>query len=190
MQTISTLAEILYPVIPFTCEKIFKMLNTEKTEWNFCGKDNLTTGHKLNEPEILFTKIEDETIEKQVNKLGVLEVKEEAEEKIPLISFEDFSKVQLRVAQIIEAEKIKKSTKLLKLQVDLGNEKRQVVAGIAKSYSPEDLKGKRIVLVANLQPAKLFGEESQGMILAVEDSEGTLNVLETNEKVKLGTQVK
>lgn len=190
LQTIYTLAEILYPVLPFTCEKIFNMLNCEKTEWNFCGKDNLSSGHKLNEPEILFTKIEDEAIENQVNKLGVVEVEEEPEEKTPQISFEDFTKVQLKVAQILKAEKIKKSNKLLKLQVDLGKEKRQVVAGIAKSYAPEDLIGKRIVLVSNLQPAKLFGEESQGMILAVEDSEGTLNVLEASEKVKLGTQVK
>jgi len=190
LQAIYTLAEILSPVIPFTCEKIFKMLNAEKTTWELCGKDNLKAGHKLNEPEILFTKIEDETIEKQVNKLGVVEVQEKQEENIPLISYEDFSKIQLKVAEVIGAEKIKKSNKLLKLQVDLGNEKRQVVAGIAKSYSPEDLIGKRIVIVSNLQPAQLFGEESQGMILAVENSEGILNVLETNNKVKLGTQVK
>lgn len=146
LQTIYTLAEILSPIIPFSCEKIFKMLNTEKTTWDLCGNDNLKAGHKLNEPEILFTKIEDETIEKQVNKLGVAEVNEETEIKVPLISYEDFSKVQLKVAEVIGAEKIKKSSKLLKLQVDLGNEKRQVVAGIAKSYAPEALIGKELCL--------------------------------------------
>jgi len=190
LQTIYTLAEIFNPILPFTTEKIFKMLNAEKTDWHFCGRDNLIAGHKLNEPEILFTKIEDEAIGNQVNKLGVFEMEEVIEEKIPLISYEDFSKVQLKSAQIIHAEKIKKSNKLLKLQVDLGNEKRQVVAGIAKSYSPEELIGKRIVMVANLQPAILFGEESQGMILAVENSEGSLNILETSDKVKPGTQIK
>ena len=96
----------------------------------------------------------------------------------------------MKVAEIIEVEKIKKSNKLLKLQVKLGKEKRQLVAGIAKSYKPEELIGKKVVVVSNLKPAKLFGVDSQGMILAVEDSEGKLNILETPQNVETGTIVK
>ena len=119
------------------------------------GKENLQTGHVLNKSEILFTKIEDEAIEKQINKLGVSE-NEEEQDKIPEISIEDFAKVELKVAEIYAAEKIKKSDKLLKLQVQIGNEKRQIVAGIAKSYEPEDLIGKRVIIVANLKKAKII----------------------------------
>lgn len=167
LQTIFTLAEIFSPVIPFTTEKILKMLNAEKKNWNDLGVDNLTEGHKLNKAEILFTKIEDETIEQQRNKLGKVENEEAGKDE--LISIEDFMKVKLKVAEIVAAEKIKKSDKLLKLQLDIGDEKRQVVAGIAKDYEPEQLLNKKVIIVANLQPAKLMGIESQGMILAADN---------------------
>ena len=99
-------------------------------------------------------------------------------------------KIQLRTAEVIEAEKVPKSEKLLKLKVRLDNEERQVVAGIAKSYEPENLVGKKVVIVANLQPAKLMGLESKGMILAVETKDGSLEVLNIPETVKNGTRVK
>jgi methionyl-tRNA synthetase len=107
-----------------------------------------------------------------------------------LISYDDFMKTQLRVAEVIEAEKVPRSEKLLKLKVRLDNEERQVVAGIAKSYEPENLIGKKVVIVANLQPAKLMGLESKGMILAVETSNGSLKVLDVPESVVNGTRVK
>ncbi len=186
LQTIFTLAEIFEPVIPFTSKKIFNMLNAEPVGWDEAGKPQLEAGHKLNKAEILFTKIDDKVIDDLFKELGHTE--EEA--NVALVDDEEFSKVELKVAKIVEAEKIKKSEKLLKLQLDLGNEKRQVVAGIAKTYSPEDLPGKRIVIVANLKPAKLFGVESQGMILAAETEDGKLEIVEVSEKVPLGTRVK
>jgi methionyl-tRNA synthetase len=107
-----------------------------------------------------------------------------------MITIDDFMKVQLRTAEVIEAENVKKSDKLLKLKVRLENEERQVIAGIAKDYTPADILGKKIVLVANLKPAKLMGLESQGMILAVQDDSGKFNVLTVSPNVKNGTRAK
>ena len=148
----------------------------------------MKTGHQLNTAEILFPKIDDKLIEEQVNKLGKGENGNLNNDN--MISYDDFMKTQLKVAEIIGAEKIKKSDKLLKLKVKIEEEERQVIAGIAKSYLPEDLLGKKVVIVSNLQPAKLMGEESRGMILAVEDDNERLQVLSVDEKIKTGTRVK
>ncbi|MBK6914791.1 MAG: methionine--tRNA ligase [Ignavibacteriales bacterium] len=187
LQTIYTLAELFSPVLPFSTEKLFKMLNAKPVDWKDCGKPQLKEGHQLNQSEILFPKIEDEKIEAQVTKLPKPEVEKE---KVGLITYDDFMKIQLRTAEVIEAEKVPKSEKLLKLKVKLENEERQVIAGIAKSYQPENLIGKKVVIVANLQPAKLMGLESNGMILAVETSEGGLQVLNLPDNVNNGTRVK
>ena len=187
LQTIYTLAELFNPVLPFSTEKLFIMLNSKPVDWNDCGKSNLKEGHQLNQSEILFPKIEDEKIEAQVNKLPKAESEKE---KIDLITYDDFMKVQLRTAEVIEAEKVVKSEKLLKLKVKLDSEERQVIAGIAKSYQPKDLIGKKVVIVANLQPAKLMGLESKGMILAVENKDGSLEILNVPETVNNGTRVK
>lgn len=187
IQTIYTLAELFSPVLPFSIEKLFVMLNAKPVDWKDCGKPQLKEGHQLNQSEILFPKIEDEKIEAQVNKLPKSEPEKE---KIDLITYDDFMKIQLRTAEIIEAEKVAKSEKLLKVKVRLDNEERQVVAGIAKSYQPENLIGKKVVIVANLQPAKLMGLESKGMILAVETDNGSLEVLNVPDSVNNGTRVK
>lgn len=189
LQTIYTLAELFNPVIPFSSEKLFKILNSKPVEWNKAGNENLPAGHQLNQPEILFTKIEDKAIEEQTNKLG------QGEQIVPVEKFEeitidDFFKVQLRTAIITHAENVPKSDKLVKLKVDLGFEKRQVVAGIAKSFKPEELIGKKIIMVANLKPAKLMGLESQGMILAVDNGQGGVSLLEVDENIKPGTRAK
>ncbi len=188
LQTIYTLAELFYPVIPFSAEKLFKMLNAEPTDWYDAGKGKLAVGTKLNKGEILFTKIDDKEIEAQTNKLK--EPEKDKEKFDEIITIDDFARVKLRSGKILEAEKIKKSEKLLKLQVRIKGETRQVVAGIGKFYSPEELIGKNIILVANLKPAKLFGIESQGMILAVEDEAGKLNVIDLPENVLPGTEVR
>lgn len=189
LNAIYTLAEIFEPVIPFTSKKIFEMLNAKPTEWQKCGEANLPVGQKLNDPQILFNKIEDKIIDEQINKLP--KVEEQPKELVEEISIDEFKKVKLRVAQIIAAENVKKSDKLLKLQIDLGNEKRQLVAGIAKSYSPEELIGKKILVVANLKPAKLFGIESQGMVLALDtNEEGKVKLIEIDQSIELGKTAK
>lgn len=163
------------------------MLNSEPTEWLSIGINNLKVGHKLNKSEILFKKIEDDVIQVQLDKLPSSEI---IKEKIHEISFEDFSKIKLKIAKIVSAESIKKSNKLLKLKVELKNESRQIIAGIAQSYSPVELINKKVVIVSNLKPAKLFGELSEGMILAVENNTGKLNVLEVDENIAIGTDVR
>ena len=191
LQTIFTLAELFSPIIPFSSERIFKMLDAEPVEWDKAGEINLKEGHQLNKAEILFNKIEDSIIEEQMTKLGQTdEHKSIPKPEFEEITIDDFLKVQLRTAKIIEAEKIKKSDKLLKLKVDLGFEQRQVIAGIGKAYKPEDIIGKKIILVANLKPAKLMGNESNGMVLALENNNGGLTLLESDESVELGTRAK
>ncbi len=187
LQTVYTLAEVFYPVIPFAAAKMFKMLNAEKTDWFSAGEAKLPEGHRLNKAEILFRKIEDKVIEEQIAKLPATE---EEPGKPKEITYEEFSEIDLRVAKIIDAGKIPKAEKLLKLQVDLGSEKRQIIAGVAKFYSPEDLIGKKVVVVANLRPAKLFGLKSEGMLLASENKDGQLKVVEVDDSVEIGAKVK
>lgn len=187
LQTIYYLAELFSPIIPNSSDKIFTMLNSKAKEWDKIGTDNLSENHQLNETELLFKKIEDEQIEEQINKLG--KVEGEPEEKVEEITIDDFAKMKLKVAEVVHAEKIKKSDKLLKLQVKIGDEKRQVVAGIAEHYEPEQLVGKRVIIVANLKPAKLFGNESQGMILAANYDDG-INVIEVDKAVPTGANIK
>ncbi len=189
MQAIYTLAEIFSPVIPFSSEKIFKMLNIKPAAWDECGNENLKAGHQLNKAEIIFPKIEDDMIEEQTKKLNNDETVKEAP-KDETITIDDFFKVQLKVAEVISAEKVEKSEKLMKLRVKLDKEERQVIAGISKHYLPEDLINKRVIIVANLKPAKLMGLESQGMVLAVDDENGKVNLLSVDNSVKVGTRVK
>jgi len=189
LQAIFTLAELFSPVLPFSSAKLFKMLNTKPTSWKECGKPLLKDGNQLNNAEILFQKIEDDVIEEQISKLPETN-KAAGTNTNELISYDEFMKIQLKVAEIISAEKISKSKKLMKLKVMLDDGERQLVAGIAEHYNPEDLIGKKVVVVANLQPAKLMGEESNGMILAVEKENGGLQVLDIDNAVKIGTRVK
>jgi len=189
LNCIYTLAELFEPVIPFSSAKIFKMLNAENGEWISSGNFVLNDGHVLGATEILFQKIEDKLIEEQTSKLGKIEGEENPEDEE--ITIEEFKKVKLKVAVIKNAEKVKKSEKLLKLQIDLGNEERQLVAGVAKSYEPEQLIGKKVLVVANLKPAKLFGLESQGMILAVDTTEeGKVKIIEIDQSINPGTLAK
>ncbi|MBE2279271.1 MAG: methionine--tRNA ligase [Ignavibacteriaceae bacterium] len=190
LQAIYTLAGLFLPVIPFTSQKIFRMVNSRPVEWENMGKSNLVEGHQLGEPVILFKKVENEMIEEIRLKTANAESDVKKEPESELITIDDFSKVQLRIAEILSAERVKKSDKLIKLIVDTGSGKRQVIAGIGKSYSPEELPGKKVVIVANLKPAKLMGEESQGMVLAVENEQGILNVVEVDSSISNGTKVK
>ncbi len=187
LNTIYTLAEIFEPVIPFTSQKIFNMLDAEKVRWYESGQFHLETGKVLKKPEILFTKIEDKIIDEQLSMLDSGETASEDE----LITIDDFKKVKLMVAKVTEAEKVPKSDKLLKLKLHTGNDERQVVAGIAKSYSPEELIGKNILIVGNLKPAKLFGIESQGMILALDtDEKERVKIIEIDPSISPGRLAK
>jgi methionyl-tRNA synthetase len=189
LQAIYTLAELFYPVIPFSSEKLFTLLNKKPVDWKESGKTFLKEGHQINSAEILFPKIEDEVIEEQISKLGNQNT-ENVKIADELITYDDFMKTKLKVAEVLSAEKITKSKKLMKLKVMLDDGERQVVAGIAEHYNPEDLVGKKVIIVANLQPAKLMGEESRGMILAVEKEPGGLQVIQVDNSVKNGTRVK
>jgi methionyl-tRNA synthetase len=191
-QLVRTLAVLFAPVTPYTSKKIYAMLGINSgtgesneirnTEFLNASFPELQSGQRFNTPEILFKRIEDEVVEKQIAKLGDME--EQKAEETQLITIDDFAKIKLRTAKIIEAEKVKKSKKLIKLIVDLGDEQRQILAGIAEYYEPEYLIGKTVVVVANLQPAKLMGLESHGMMLAA-SKDGKLCFL-TPEKDDVG----
>ncbi|MHC1736812.1 MAG: methionine--tRNA ligase [Ignavibacteriaceae bacterium] len=189
IQTIYALAELFSPVIPFTSEKVFTMLNTKPTAWSKAGKHNLLEGHILNKAEILFPKIEDSVIESEVNTLGSSALPEEIK-KEDLITIDEFSKMKLRVAEVIEAFAVPKSEKLLKLKIRLDNEERQIISGIAKNYKPEEMIGKKVLIVANLKPAKIFGQESHGMLLAMNTDDDKLVLVEIDKEVPNGTLAK
>lgn len=198
LQLARSLAILMSPVTPVASEKIWKMLNLEglasKHSWDFAGQMLLQDGHTLGTPEILFTKIEDSVIESEIKSLGtpqavVAAAPEQAPAK-PVISIEDFQKVDLRVAKVVHAENVPKSQKLLKLQVEVGNEQRQILAGIAQHYKPEDLIGKSVVVVFNLQPAKLMGHESRGMLLAASDADGKLVFVTPSGEIAAGSIVR
>ena len=172
VESLRLIACLIQPVMPETARKMLQILGIEKTELNvFYTMEELsqwpvmTPGMATQKPPILFPRVD---MDKQAPPAAVAPAKGLKDLK-PEITFEDFSKIDLRTGTIIEAEKIQKSNKLLKLQVDLGKETRQIIAGIAKSYEPDSLIGRQVVVVANLKPAKLMGELSQGMIVAAND---------------------
>lgn len=184
LQLVRSLAILFEPIIPNTAAKMWELLGLERSEadtWWSAAELRLHSGHAIVEPPILFEKVSDEIVEAEVAKLGEgVEVEESdvAAETIdvvlkPEITIDDVMKLDLRVATITSAEKVKKSNKLLKLNVRIGNLDRQIVAGIAKGYDPDELVGRKIVVVANLKPATLMGEESQGMLLAANAPDGT-----------------
>lgn len=197
LQVARALAILMGPVIPASAEKIWRMLNLEGTaagsSWDSARELRVAEGRSLGNVEILFTKIEDEMIEKEMASLGQVPAAPASPAAQPAketITIDDFRKIDLRVARVLQAEKVAKSEKLLKLQVDVGGEQRQILAGIALQYAPEDLVGKSVVVVFNLQPAKLMGQESQGMVLAAADATGKLVVIAPSADVASGATVK
>ena len=177
-ECLKVLAVVSSPIIPHAAEKIWSMLGFEgllsKASWKNVIEHKITPSQRLQSPVILFRKIEDAEIDLEIGKLQELSKKSKKMQYPPLkpeITFDDISKVDLRVVKILEAEPVPKSKKLLKLRVDLGFEERTVVSGISQHYTPEQLVGKKVILVANLKPATLMGVESHGMILAGSDEE-------------------
>ena len=196
LQITANLTVCLEPFLPFSMEKLRGFLNIEKMDWEKLGDTQLlSANHKVNKPELLFEKIEDSVIEAQLQKLlDARKANEIAEAKAApakeSIEFDEFGKMDIRVGTVLEAEKVAKTKKLLKLKVDTGFDKRTVVSGIAEYYKPEDLIGKQVSILVNLEPKKLRGIESQGMILCAENADGTLSIVEPDQKVKNGSEIK
>ncbi len=197
LEVIRVAAVLLTPAMPATCESIFSQIASDKTDYaSICEFGALESGKALGEAVMLFSRIDEKKLLEELNaeieaKRAAAEAAEKAAQKpegCALIGIEDFMGVELRSAQIVAAEKVKKAKKLLKLEVDLGYEKRQVVSGIAKFYEPEDIIGKKIILVCNLKPATLCGIESNGMILASGEEE--IRVVFLDSETPLGERIR
>ena len=195
LQLTANLAIAFEPFLPFSSEKLRKMLNMESFEWNRLGRtDLLVPGHQLAKPELLFEKIEDDVIEAQVQKLlDTKKANEEANYKAKpvreTIAFEDFQKLDIRVGTVLECTKVPKADKLLCFKIADGLENRTIVSGISKFYKPEELVGKQVCFIANLAPRKLKGIESQGMILSALNYDESLSVITVDREVKPGSEV-
>ena len=196
LQLVANLAIAFEPFLPFSSEKLRKMINMESFDWSQLGHtDLLQAGHQLAEPELLFEKIDDEVIERQLQKLEDTKranaaAAYKAEPVKATCSFEDFEKLDIRVGHIKDCQKVKKSKKLLQFTIDDGTgTDRTILSGIAAYYEPEQLIGKDVLFVANFAPRKMMGIESQGMILSAVNFDGSLNVTTTLGEVKPGSQV-
>ena len=196
LEAIRFSAVLLQPFLPETAEKMFKQLNSTKTGWETLAHFNGTEiGSKVGSPEILFARIDTEKKFDEIkgDKLAETEEKKEdcSKEEKPVkseITIDDFAKMDLKVAEIIGAEKHPKADRLLVLQLKVGDETRQVVSGIAQHYTPEGLIGQKVIVIANLKPVKLRGVESQGMILAASTDE-KLVLVGPNGEIESGTNV-
>ncbi len=196
LQLVANLAIAFEPFLPFSSQTLRDMINMESFNWADLGRtDLLPAGHKINKPSLLFEKIEDETIEAQVQKLldtkrANEEANYRAKEIRSNIEFDDFMKLDVRVGTVLECNKVPKANKLLQFLIDDGLEKRTIVSGIAQHYKPEELVGKQVCFVANLAPRKLKGVVSEGMILSAENVDGSLAVITPDREVKPGSEVK
>ncbi|UGU18360.1 methionine--tRNA ligase [Sinomicrobium kalidii] len=200
LQVAGVLSVLSEPFLPFTAKKLQQMLGRsgsgENAPWDAVtdGDDLLPEGHRVNKAELLFTKIEDQEIKKQLERLEqTRQENKENNKELPArketISYEDFAKLDMRVGTIIEAEKMKKADKLLVLKVDTGLDVRTIVSGIAQSFKPEEIVGKKVTVLVNLAPRKLRGVESEGMILMTQDSGGKLVFLNPDDAVENGETV-
>ncbi len=199
LQLVANLSIAFEPFLPFSSEKLRKMINIDTFDWNELGSINLMVpGHKLNTPELLFEKVEDDVIEAQIQKLLITkeenEKKEATEKKanpiLPIIDYSEFEKMDIRVGTVLECQKVPKADKLLQFTIADGLENRTILSGIAQYYKPEYLVGKQVCFIANLAPRKIKGIESQGMILSALDMDGILSVTTVEKPVKPGSEVK
>ncbi|MDE5422352.1 methionine--tRNA ligase [Ancylomarina sp. DW003] len=195
LQISANLSTLMEPFLPFTAEKLRGFLNIDRIEWADMKDVVIPVGHQINKPELLFEKIEDATIQAQVDKLEATKVANELENRVATpvkenINFDDFMKMDIRIGTITEAEKVAKTKKLLKIKVDTGVDTRTVVSGIAEHYKPEEIIGKQVSVLMNLEPRKLKGIESQGMILMAEDADGKLAFVSPEKAVAAGSEVR
>ena len=195
LQITASIATAIEPFMPFSAAKILNMLAVEKFGWDTLGSMELiAAGHTIGTPALLFEKIEDDVIQRQLDKLeatkaanAAAEVKAEPQKEA--CTFDDFQKMDIRVSTILAAEKVAKTKKLLKLTVDTGIDQRTIVSGIAEHFTPEELIGQQVLVLVNLQPRELKGILSQGMILMAEDATGALRLVQPSMAVKAGSMV-
>jgi len=195
LQISANLSCLTEPFLPFTAEKLRNMLNIEKIKWGDMGKSIIESGHIINKASLLFEKIEDEEIQKQLDKLEATKKSNlisntKVSSQKDIVSFEDFSKLDIRVGKIIDAEKVAKTKKLVKLTIDTGIDKRVVVSGISEYYSPKDIIGRQVSILVNLEPKMLKGIQSQGMILMAENADGALSFVSPDKDIKVGSEIR
>ena len=199
LQICADLAIAFEPFTPFACEALRGMLGLDLS-WEDLGRDGIVPeGHQLGEARLLFTKVEDADIQKQLDRLAAIKAEREAAAKAEEakrvspqkaeVSFEDFSAMDIRTATVLEAERVPKTDKLLKLTIDTGIDKRVIVSGIAEYYSPEDMLGKQICILANLAPRKIRGIESKGMILMARQGDGKMRFITPAEALNNGAEI-
>ncbi len=196
LQIAANLSIAFEPFLPFSSSKLRDMLALNSLDWEQIGSiDILPVGHQLSEPSLLFEKIDDEAINRQLERLA--RIKEEnkmkqwqAPEQKPLTNIDEFAKMDIRVGKVLECEKVKKSDKLLRFLIDDGKKQRTILSGIAQSYpNPEELVGKQVLFIANFPPRKMMGQESEGMILSAQDADGRLVLTTVSREVRNGVQV-
>ncbi len=197
MQITANLSILLEPFLPFTANKIRKMIDFADNKWEHAGSANLLkAGHKLNQPELLFDKIEDETINAQLAKLQATKEANAQKQVVNVqpqkdaVSYDDFSKMDIRIGKVLEAERVPKTQKLMKLKVDTGIDTRTLVSGIAEHFTPEQVVGRQVSILVNLEPRSIKGIESHGMILMAEDADGKLKFVQPSDEVANGSTVK
>ncbi|TFH46227.1 MAG: methionine--tRNA ligase, partial [Bacteroidia bacterium] len=196
LQITANLAILLEPFLPFSMDKLRGWLNISDLNWEAAGNTHLLmAGHIISAGELMFSKIEDEEIERQVKKLLDTKKANDATAAVTLIqkedvSFDDFTRMDIRTATVIEAEKVPKTTKLMKLKVDTGIDVRTIVSGIAEHFTAEELPGRRVSVIVNLAPRTIKGIESKGMILLAEDATGKMTFMIPEEKIKNGSPVR
>ena len=197
LQITANTAIAIEPFMPFSAEKMLKMLAVDKFGWEQLGSmELLAAGHTIGEAQLLFEKIEDDVIQAQLDKLEAsrkaklaAEAAQNVTEQKAEVTFDDFQKMDIRVSTILEAEKVAKTKKLLKLTIDTGIDKRTIVSGIAEYYTPEQLVGRQVLVLANLAPREIKGIESRGMILMAEDALGRLVLVQPEDKTMSGAMI-
>ena len=189
IQIVGNISILCEPFLPFTSNKIKGHLNISDLSWNDIGPSVISPDHLISGKAHIFSKIEDKTIEDQIKKLKLNNENDNVMPQKNTIEFDDFTKVDIRVGTVIEAENVPKSDKLLKLKVDTGLDKRTILSGISKYYTPEKIINKKVMVLINLKPRKMMGFESQGMLLLADDGDGNLSLMQPDSDVSDGSVV-
>ena len=189
VQIVANISILCEPFIPFTSKKIRELLNISDLHWSNASSSIVNAGHEISGKAHIFSKIEDKAIEDQIKKLKLNDENDKIMPQKNIIEFDDFTKVDLRVGTVIEAENIPKSDKLLKLKVDTGLDQRTILSGISKYYSPDEIINKKVMVLINLKPRKMMGFESEGMLLLADDGDGNLSLMQPDSDISDGAVV-